>query len=49
MRNGKKVDMVSPIEGSVADINEEAIRNPQLAISDAERACKLMHWNEAVA
>ena len=23
IRNGKKVDMVSPIEGSVADINEE--------------------------
>ena len=34
MRNGKKVDMVSPIEGSVADINEEAIRNPELACND---------------
>src|SRR6185312_15355607 len=34
MRNGKKVDMVSPIEGSVADINEEAIRNPELACTD---------------
>ncbi len=34
MRNGKKVDMVSPIEGSVADINEEVIRNPELARND---------------
>ncbi|HLH10002.1 MAG TPA: glycine cleavage system protein H [Terriglobales bacterium] len=34
MRDGKKVDMVSPIEGSVADVNEEAIRNPELARKD---------------
>jgi hypothetical protein len=26
---------------------DASIRNPQQAISDAERACKLMHWNEA--
>jgi glycine cleavage system H lipoate-binding protein len=34
MRDGKKVDMVSPIEGSVTDINDEAVRNPELARKD---------------
>jgi glycine cleavage system H lipoate-binding protein len=34
VRNGKKIDMVSPIEGSVTDINEEVIKNPELANSD---------------
>ena len=28
-RNGVAVDMVSPIEGSVADINESIVANPQ--------------------
>ncbi len=34
VRNGVKVDMVSPIEGSVADINEAVVNNPALATSD---------------
>ena len=33
-RDGKAVDMVSPIEGSVTEINEAAIRDPQLARKD---------------
>jgi glycine cleavage system H protein len=33
-RDGASVDMVSPIEGSVADINEAAVRNPELARND---------------
>lgn len=33
-RNGKKVDMVSPIEGSVAEINDAVLENPQLAAKD---------------
>ncbi len=31
VKDGKKVDMVSPIEGSVTDINEELVKNPELA------------------
>jgi glycine cleavage system H protein len=34
VRNGVKVDMVSPIEGSVADINEAVVNNPELALKD---------------
>ncbi len=34
IRDGKKIDMVSPIEGSVADINEELVKNPSLANKD---------------
>lgn len=34
VRDGKKFDMVSPIEGSVTDINDEVIKNPELAKSD---------------
>lgn len=34
MRNGKKIDMVSPIEGSVSDINEAVINDPTLATKD---------------
>src|ERR1700744_4731712 len=34
VRNGVKVDMVSPIEGSVSDINEEVARDPSLAMKD---------------
>lgn len=34
VRDGKKVDMVSPIEGSVTDINEELLTNPELAAKD---------------
>lgn len=34
VRNGKKIDMVSPIEGSVADINESVISDPGLATKD---------------
>lgn len=33
-RDGKSVDMVSPIEGTVTDINESAIREPELARKD---------------
>ena len=33
-RDGTAVDMVSPIEGSVADINEEVVHNPGLALKD---------------
>lgn len=33
-RDGVKVDMVSPIEGSVADINDGALRDPELARKD---------------
>ena len=33
-RDGTTVDMVSPIEGSVADINEAAVRDPELARKD---------------
>jgi glycine cleavage system H lipoate-binding protein len=34
LRNGVKVDMVSPIEGSIADINEAVAANPELALRD---------------
>jgi glycine cleavage system H protein len=34
VRNGVKVDMVSPIEGSVADINEALVNDPTLASKD---------------
>ncbi len=33
-RNGIAVDMVSPVEGSVSDINEAIVKNPKLALSD---------------
>jgi glycine cleavage system H lipoate-binding protein len=33
-RDGVAVDMVSPIEGSVSDINESLLQNPALANSD---------------
>jgi glycine cleavage system H lipoate-binding protein len=33
-RDGATVEMVSPIEGSVADINDELARNPDLAHKD---------------
>lgn len=33
-REGKSVDMVSPIEGRVCDINEAALRNPELVCKD---------------
>jgi glycine cleavage system H lipoate-binding protein len=33
-RDGTSVDMVSPIEGSVADINEAVVHNPELARKD---------------
>lgn len=33
-RDGQKVEMVSPIEGSVAEINEEVANNPELARKD---------------
>jgi glycine cleavage system H lipoate-binding protein len=33
-RDGTAVDMVSPIEGSVADINESVVRDPELARKD---------------
>src|SRR5215472_14739084 len=34
VRNGVKVDMVSPIEGSVSDINEAVVADPSLAGKD---------------
>jgi len=34
VRNGKKIDMVSPIEGSVSDINEAVVSDPTLATKD---------------
>ena len=34
LRNGVKVDMVSPIEGSIADINEAVAKDPELAHRD---------------
>jgi glycine cleavage system H lipoate-binding protein len=33
-RDGVAVDMVSPIEGTVSDINESVVKNPKLALSD---------------
>jgi glycine cleavage system H protein len=33
-RNGESVDMVSPIEGSISDVNDGIARNPKLAQSD---------------
>jgi len=33
-RDGSPVDMVSPIEGTVADINEAVAQNPKLALGD---------------
>jgi glycine cleavage system H lipoate-binding protein len=33
-RDGVAVDMVSPIEGTVSDINEAVARDPKLALSD---------------
>lgn len=33
-RDGKSVDMISPIEGTVTDINEAVIKNPELARKD---------------
>ncbi len=33
-RDGKSVDMVSPIEGTIADVNESVAKNPELARKD---------------
>jgi len=33
-RDGKSVDMVSPIEGTVSDVNEAVVRDPELARRD---------------
>jgi len=33
-RDGSSVDMVSPIEGSVADVNDAVVQNPELALKD---------------
>jgi glycine cleavage system H lipoate-binding protein len=33
-RDGAAVDMVSPIEGSISDINETVVRDPALALKD---------------
>ncbi|MGO9085002.1 MAG: glycine cleavage system protein H [Candidatus Sulfotelmatobacter sp.] len=33
-RDGKSVDMISPIEGTVSDINEAAMKDPELARKD---------------
>lgn len=34
IRDGKSVDMVSPIEGTVSDVNEAVAKNPSLALKD---------------
>lgn len=34
VRDGQKVDMLSPIEGSVADINDAIVQNPAIACKD---------------
>lgn len=34
VRDGKSVDMISPIEGTVSDINESVVKNPNLACKD---------------
>jgi len=34
VRDGVSVDMVSPIEGSVSDINQTLVENPKLALND---------------
>jgi glycine cleavage system H lipoate-binding protein len=33
-RDGKSVDMVSPIEGTISDVNEAVVKNPNLALKD---------------
>ena len=33
-RDGKSVDMVSPIEGTITDVNEAVVRDPKLARKD---------------
>ena len=33
-RDGKSVDMVSPIEGTISDVNEAVVQNPDLARKD---------------
>jgi len=33
-RDGKSVDMVSPIEGTISDVNEAAAKNPAMALRD---------------
>ena len=33
-RDGKSVDMVSPIEGTVSDVNEAVVKDPSLALTD---------------
>ena len=33
-RDGKSVDMVSPIEGTITDVNEAVVQNPELARKD---------------
>jgi glycine cleavage system H protein len=34
VRDGKSVDMVSPIEGTIADVNDAVAKNPELARRD---------------
>jgi glycine cleavage system H lipoate-binding protein len=34
VRDGKSVDMVSPIEGTVSDINDSVVKDPELARKD---------------
>ena len=33
-RDGKSVDMVSPIEGTISDINEAVVKDPSIALKD---------------
>ena len=33
-RNGQTVEMVSPIEGSISDVNDAIVDNPELALKD---------------
>lgn len=34
LKNGELVEMVSPIEGTVADINDEVVRHPEMLTAD---------------
>ena len=33
-RNGQTIEMVSPIEGAISDVNDDVISNPELALKD---------------
>jgi glycine cleavage system H lipoate-binding protein len=45
VRDGREVSLVSPVEGTVADVNSEAVRDPEAARKDAYGAGWLMTVN----